>query len=198
MSQPPDVNPYAPSVLSEPLSQGPSGEHAPSYQLYSVAAITLAGFLGTLLSACVLIGLNYLRLRKGTAGWAMIGLGMVTSVLNFALAFSLPEDGPNWPFYVGHTVLSYALAVLTQQPALTREHQQRGGRLASIWWAVGISILVSIVQVVILLIVVEVVPEEYLEIDWGLTTSQVIADPILAARNGARAPCLWTGSANLL
>lgn len=167
MSQPPGINPYAPSALSEPLSQEPSGEDSPRYQLYSVAAITLAGFLGTLLSACVLVGLNYLRLGKSAAGWAMFGFGVATSVLNFALAFALPEDGPSWPFYVGHTVLSYALAVLTQQPVLAREHKQRGGRMASIWWAVGISVLVSVLLVVVLLVVVEVVPDHYLEIDWG-------------------------------
>jgi hypothetical protein len=156
-SEPP-INPYAPSALPDAVL--PTGEPSKT-QLYSVTAITLAGFLGAFISAAVLVALNYLRLGKTAAGIAMIAFGIVASVANFALALALPEESPDWPFYFGHTILSYALAAITQ-PSLLREHQARGGKLANIWWAVGISIAISLFQVVVFLIVIEVVPEKYL------------------------------------
>jgi hypothetical protein len=138
----------------------PTGE-PPQVQLYSVAAITLAGFLGAFLSATVLVAMNYLRLGKTAAGIAMIVCGIIASVGNFTLAMALPEESPSWPFYVAHTSLSFALAAFTQ-PALLRDHQARGGKLANLWWAVGISVVISLLQAAVFLAVIEVVPDKYL------------------------------------
>jgi uncharacterized membrane protein len=160
--QSPDpINPYSPSVVVEPFAGPPGWSEPPRVQLYSVAAITLAGFLGAFFSAAVLVSLNYLRLRKTIAGIAIFVVGIAAFAANFILAMILPEDSPDWPFYIAHTALSFVLAILTQ-PALLREHQLRGGKLASLWWAVGISIAISLVQVVAFLIVIEVFPDKYL------------------------------------
>ncbi len=161
MLPPPDSNPYAPPTADTSPFQVSAASHAPQERLFSVTAITLAGFLGAVSSATALIAVNYWRQQRLLAAGIVAGVGFVTIVVNFLAALWLPEDGPTWPFWLVHTLLSYGLAVtLQQQPVL--EHVARGGRLSSIWWAVGISILISIAQVVLYLVVVEVVPERYL------------------------------------
>ena len=67
--EPAAINPYAPPVAVD--SHAPSPD-APQFQLYSVTAITLAGFLGAALSACLLIALNYFRVRRTVAGWLLL------------------------------------------------------------------------------------------------------------------------------
>lgn len=156
------VNPYAPPVAVDGYEPSPD---APPYQLYSVTAITLAGFLGAALSACSLIALNYFRLRRSTAGWIFLVGGLLLTIVNFIAAYWLPEEFPSWPFWLGHTLLAYFLADVTQRRVVA-DHERQGGRLASIWWAVGISILLSIVHALIfvgaMLILDEVLPESYL------------------------------------
>jgi hypothetical protein len=44
------------------------------------------------------------------------------------------------------------------QTSLLREHQARGGKLANIWWAVRISIAISVIQVALFLALILTLP----------------------------------------
>jgi len=164
MADPAPLNPYAAPAVVEPIGSGPIASNSPAFQLYSVSAITLAGFLGAIMAAATLLALNYLRVGRHLAAATMLNLGALFTIGNFALTFVLPEEAPSWPFWIGHTLLAYVLAAGTQSH-LVADHQRRGGKLASIWWAVGISIVVSICTLVLYFVVMEVVPDRYLGIE---------------------------------
>ena len=156
------INPYAPPAMAASLA--PANPDAPPYQLYSIGAITLAGFLGGLTSAIALVALNYLRVGRQLAAGETLLAGLLVTIGYIALAFSLPEDFPDWPFYIGNTLLSLALAWATQSRLLA-DHEFRGGKLASVWWAVLISIVIGIAIAVVILVIYEVAPDTYLGIE---------------------------------
>ena len=152
------INPYAPPAMAASLA--PANPDAPPYQLYSIGAITLAGFLGSLTSAFVLVAINYVRTGRHIAAGATVNAGLLVTLGNIVLAFSVPEDLPDLPFWIGHALLSLALAWATQSRLLA-DHELRGGKLASIWWAVGISLLIGVllaVLAVLLVVIFEVGP----------------------------------------
>lgn len=160
MADPAPLNPYAAPASVEPIA----APDAPVFQLYSIGSIALAGFLGAILAPAVLMALDYLRVGRLLAAGIMLVLGSLLTVGNFALAFVLPEEAPYWPFWIGHTLLAYVVGIASQS-RLLNDHQQRGGKLASVWWAIGISIVVSIVAAALYLVILEVVPDRYLGIE---------------------------------
>lgn len=173
MSDQPPINPYAPPRILEPSltpGEGPL-RVGPPYQLYSASAISVAAFLGSFLAGAVLMCMNYARVQRPVAGYAMLAIGVLVSIGIVVAAFALPEEFPGLLFAVFQTVLAHFMARRFQGQIVER-HQSEGGRLASIWWAVGISIIVGIVffvacmaaiMVVVMLLPVEWLPESLLE-----------------------------------
>jgi hypothetical protein len=155
------INPYAPPVAVD----GYESPDAPPYQLYTVTAITLGGFLGGTLSATVLLGLNFFRLNRSTAAYVALAGGVLLTIVGFVVGYLAPHELPASPFIIGHTLLAYFLADTTQRRAIA-DHQRNGGRLASIWWAAGLSLVIGILQGIVLvtaiLILDELLPELYL------------------------------------
>ena len=103
MDEPISINPYAPPFAVDGYEPSPD---APPYQLYSLTAITLGGFLGGTLSALVLLGLSFFRLNRSTAGYAAVIGGVMLTIAGFVVGYFGPEELPAWPFVIGHTLLA--------------------------------------------------------------------------------------------
>jgi len=140
MSDQPPINPYAPPRIFEPSELAGEGplQIGPPYQIYSAFAISVAAFLGSFLAGAVLMCINYVRVQRPRAGYAMLAIGMLVSLGTVVAAFALPEEFPGLLFAVFQTVLAHFMARRFQGEIVER-HLAEGGRLASTWWAVGIQ-----------------------------------------------------------
>jgi hypothetical protein len=160
MSSEPPVNPYAPpAILVDPAVADPA-RLGPPYQLYSQGAVALAAFLGSFAAGAVLLALNFLRVGKAGAAYGILAAGLLVQGAIFAVAMVLPEDAPSFLFAIGQTALAYGLAVGLQRQILER-HQSQGGQVASLWWAVGISLVVAIVVFALFIGVLLLIPEQW-------------------------------------
>lgn len=132
----------------------------PEYKLYSVGGIALATFLGSLLAGGILLAMNLFRLRRAMAGWWILAAGAVCTVAVLAIGFLMPDDVniPNSFFVIPQLVLAYFAANRLVGDAI-RRHQQVGGKMASLWAATGIGVLVAVILLAIIFGIVLMMPE---------------------------------------
>lgn len=141
-----DLNPYAAppaGVAADDLSVDAGRPSAPGYKLFSVGAIVLATFLGSPVAGTVLMAVNYWRLGRKSAAGISIAAGFLATASIFAVAAALPEETPNSPFIVAQLLGMYFVARAFQD-GLVSQHRRTHGRLASMWAAAGISLLVAV------------------------------------------------------
>jgi hypothetical protein len=118
-------------------------EDQPSYKLYPLWGIAAAAAGGGLFAGALMIALNYRCLGKSEAAWQTIALGMAAGILVLTcfLYAGLPKSEILlWSIRLLQGVGSYYIAQKLQGHAL-KQHVQSGGKIASWWSVVGISIL---------------------------------------------------------
>lgn len=112
----------------------------PAYTLFDHRAVWVATFFGQPLGGSILIAINYLRLGKGAtvaAFTTLVGL-VATGLVMLSVSFlpwgqvALILDAMILLF-----TMKYAKAI---QGSSIEEHKSRGGRLASLWAALGIGV----------------------------------------------------------
>jgi hypothetical protein len=118
-------------------------------KLFSVSQITLSTFLGTPIAGCLLVAANYRQLGKDAAALPTLGVGAASTILIFAIAFSLPENFPNAALPVAYCFGMRQLVSYFQGDAISN-YLKAGGRKGS--WiipiAVGLGCLALIFAVV--------------------------------------------------
>lgn len=147
----PRQNPYAPPTA--PMAHEPprvSGVALPdqTVALYNPNQIALATFCGTVLAGAILMTLNERRIGRASAGWAILGGGVVVSGLLFGLAFLLPDNVPSLPLSIG-PIIAMRLWAQKRQGAFVNEHIMLGGKKGSGWAAFGIGMACLVVIVAI-------------------------------------------------
>jgi hypothetical protein len=132
-----DLNPVPQPVPSgnPPLTDKP---------LYSVNAVGLASFLGSVLAGAVLMAINYRRIGEPARATYAIILGILGTVASIGIALVLPDRVPSAAIVVPQLFAMIAIARAMQGPMLER-HVQQGGKIASMWKAAGIAMLFFIV-----------------------------------------------------
>ena len=117
----------------------------PQYKLYSLAAIDLATFLGSLVAGSLLLAANFRNLGNHDSSRNAIVLGL-TAFAAFAFAiFHLPpalEELPAGPFYLLQVAAAHMYGKWKQGEALDR-HQDVMGSFHSKWRAAGIGLLAT-------------------------------------------------------
>jgi hypothetical protein len=116
-----------------------------NYKLYSIAAIVVASFIGSVLAGAVLMAINYHRLRRRFAAWVTIA----TSVCAVALIDYGYRAMPSREIRVISSVIILLtllmviglIAAHMQGKALI-DHHENGGKLECGWKTLGISLLV--------------------------------------------------------
>jgi hypothetical protein len=120
-----------------------SHEVSPAYPLYSVAAITIAAFVGSPVAAAWLMAVNYRRtgqLDKAKTS-LLVGFGVTFAAL--VVGYFLP-DNLSLPLAVG--LLSGARSMAkTYQGVLLEKHLSEGGAFESKWKALGIGLIFGVV-----------------------------------------------------
>jgi MFS family permease len=133
------VNPYAaPQSLPE-ISTRAAASSSPPYQLYSVGAIVLAAFFGSLLAGGILMAIDYHRLGKRGAALIALVLAIITQFGLLGLIWLLPENVPNMSLNIPQLIVMYFVA----EGCLGRRlgaHYRKRGRMASLWKAFGIGL----------------------------------------------------------
>lgn len=165
-------------IGSEVPAPAPPEEAAPDYKLFSPDQVAVATFLGSPVAGGVLMWLNSRRL--GTSGWLPLLLGLGASALNLVLALlvTLAGSGMALALVFANRQLAESL-----QGKAVRQHQARGGKLASGWVAAGIGLLglmvvlsTSVVAVVlsetVMTRTLEVRPGEEIRYQLGVTKDQ--------------------------
>ncbi|HEY5935695.1 MAG TPA: hypothetical protein VIU61_13695 [Kofleriaceae bacterium] len=150
--------PAPPPESDAPLPEGVVV--VPTYPMYSAGQMALATFLGTPFAGCLLLGKNYSRLRKPGAAWLAYGIGaLVTGLLLFA---AIAVEGYPRIFSVAGVIVIGVLGRALQGDAYDH-HERSGGRRASWWVTVGLSLLTTLCWVV--LVVAAVVAYEYTQLE---------------------------------
>jgi hypothetical protein len=139
----PPILPYAalpvPPVPTEPK---------PPYALYTHKAVGLATFFGTPIAGTALMAMNYSRLGRKRLAWWAIGLGLLGTIVTFAIAMVVPTSWPLPLQLVPALVGLFAVMAIAEslQGKDVKQHVRRGGDNASMWKATGIG-LISLVVV---------------------------------------------------
>ncbi len=147
----PRQNPYAPPTA--PMAHEPprvSGLALPGQNvaLYNANQVALATFCGTVLAGAILMTLNERRVGRASAGWALLGGGVVVAGLLFGLAFLLPENVPSLPISIG-PIVAMRFFAQKRQGMFVSEHLMLGGKKGSGWAAFGIGMACLVVIVVV-------------------------------------------------
>jgi len=127
------------------------------FKLYTIPAIGLATFFGTILAGGVILAINFRNLGKESAARNAIIYSALATLAVFSLAFLIPDDVnvPNVIFTVIQLVAMIQIAKKLQEADI-KNHIDNGGLLASNWKAFGISLLILIALMAILFLVVMV------------------------------------------
>lgn len=162
----PNQSPYAPPQA--PMANEAArvsglalpGEHVP---LYSANQVALATFFGTVVAGAILMTLNERRVGRASAGWAILGGGVVVTALVLGLAFVRPDNIPSAPISIA-PIIAMRYWAQQRQGLFVNEHYALGGKRGSGWIAFGIGMacLVAIVAAVFFVAVV-----------YGLATGEV-------------------------
>lgn len=129
-----DFDPYKPPRADGQLSSG-SGE-----PLYTPQHVTLATFFGTPLAGFIVLGINESRMGRPEKMSKMIGLGVVASVIVFAISLILPESFPGFAVSLAYLFGMQALAKHWQGDEINKRLSS-GTPKASGWNAFGIALL---------------------------------------------------------
>jgi hypothetical protein len=145
------VNPYA-SPQSFPAMVGsPTAPSSPAYQLYSVRAIVLATFLGSLFAGGLLMAIDYRRLDKIGTARLCLAIATVSQLLLFGLVFLMPDNVPTMLVLLPQLAVMYVIAEQGLGSAL-RRHEKAGGKQASLWKAAGIGLACCVLYLVVLFV----------------------------------------------
>ena len=112
----------------------------PAYTLFDRRAVWVATFFGQPLGGSILIAINYLRLGEGaTVAAFTILVGLVATGLVMLFVSFLPwgQVALILDAMILLFTMKYAKAI---QGSSIEEHKRRGGRLASLWAALGIGV----------------------------------------------------------
>jgi hypothetical protein len=142
---PPSDHPLPPGVVV-----------VPTYKLYSPGQMGLAAFIGTPVAGTLLLGRNFSRLGNRRAAWISYVLGVLATAMVMVVAFAVPRF-PSM-FGLGGIAIIWALGSTLQGPQFQR-HLETGGRRASSWAAVGLSLLSTLI--VFAIVVAGVVVHDY-------------------------------------
>jgi len=134
----------------EPPASSESGlpPAAPTYKLYDYRAVCLATILGSALAGSILMALNYRRLGDAAAAVKILVVGiLVTGLVSFSGWFSGTMQGA-MPIVL--TLIMMYSAKVIQGPSL-EHHVRLGGKLGSMWTAlgVGLAILLSLLLIMV-------------------------------------------------
>lgn len=152
-NQLPPSNPYlAPNPYAPPESQVVGLPNIPTSiplttALYSPGHVALATFLGTPLAGAAVLALNEERLGRRNAALVTILLGAIGTAVILGIAFVLPDNIPASPF----NLLQFVTLVIIarhRQGELVKRHYAAGGKKASAWSALGISLLTTVIAVI--------------------------------------------------
>lgn len=119
-------------------------------ELYSQRAIGLATFLGGPLAGAYLIRENYLQLNEPKKGKLSLWAGIISSIILFAIIFSLPDNiinsnsVPSRFFPMIYTIIMVLLVEQLQGPIL-KNHKVLGNKFITAWKAVGIALVSCII-----------------------------------------------------
>ncbi len=138
-----DPNPYATPT---------SPNSAQQQKLYSLGAIVLATFLGSIPAGGWLVAMNYWRTKQSGHAWLTLLGAFVLTVVAFAIAFVLPENVPSFAILMPQLAIAYFASKILQGELLAR-HIAAGGRFCSKWAAAGWGLLCAILLVSILFVV---------------------------------------------
>ena len=107
-------------------------------ELHSVKAIALATFIGSIFAGAVLLAVNFRRLGKGGMVVPTILAGLVALAIVIGIGFALPVGTPGMIFVIAQIGLARLVATKTQGEAL-KQHESRGGKIASAWKSAGVG-----------------------------------------------------------
>lgn len=136
-----------------PLRQYPPGDDSPlhdfdkiygdiarpSFKLHSPGDAVLATFLGGPFAGCIVLAINYFKLRRALAGWQAILLGLIGTILLVGIGLKLPAHSPS---FLGGVIGLVAMIILANalQGSIYKNHLREGGEKASGWIAAGIGV----------------------------------------------------------
>ena len=122
----------------------------PRYRLYSSWSVGVATFFGSLAAGGLIMAVNYWRLRRWYAAIAILVAGFVATagLAVLSVIFTMANDGVKLAgalagmgqFFVAGTVA--AVADMLQGKAL-RRHELFEGKLASVWSALAIALVLT-------------------------------------------------------
>ncbi len=141
---PPGGNPYPQTPYPQnPYPQNPYPQYAPpAYRLYNWGSVALATFLGGPLAGTILMAGNFRKLGQGNNSIPTLILGAAASV--GLLYVSLNTTMNAWVATLVLLVCTSAAAYQLQGDAV-KTHLAWGGRLHSVWRAVGIGVVTDLV-----------------------------------------------------
>ncbi len=113
------------------------------FELYTIPAIALATFFGTILAGGLLLAINFRKLGKEDAARKALIYSAIAMVGVFIIAFLIPEDipGPNIIFTIIQLFAMIQIAKKLQAEDI-KIHIDNGGLIASNWKAFGLSLVV--------------------------------------------------------
>lgn len=121
-------------------------------KLFSSGQIVLAAFLGTPIAACVLIAQNYRVMRQIANARISVIVGALATMLVFILAFSLPENFPNFVLPAAYCVAIGQTVKYLQGDAMAAAEArgEKGSWLIPV--AIGLACLAGISALLFLMI----------------------------------------------
>ncbi len=147
-----EQNPYAPpqGVVSD-IDSGSAS--APSFPipggLYTSGQHFVASFLGSPIAAALAAASNYRKLGRERDARKVILWGIAATVVLLGVAYVLPDRFPSSVLPLAYCVGARALAQAAFGDVLTA-HRAAGGKPASWWRLIGISLLSLLVLVGVL------------------------------------------------
>lgn len=142
-----EQNPYAPpkAVVSDVDTRGASASGFPvPGGLYTAQQHFVASFLGSPFAAALIAAANYRKLRRDRDARNIIVWGIVATAALLGVAYALPDRFPSWVLPLAYSFGARGLAQMKFGGVLS-EHQAAGGKPASWWRLIGISLLALIV-----------------------------------------------------
>ncbi len=127
------------------------------FKLYTISAIGLATFFGTVLAGGLILAINYWRLGNEVAARNSLLFSVMATLGILLIAYSIPDDVnlPNIIFTVIQLVVMIQIAKQLQGVDINN-HIDNDGAVESNWKAFGISLLVSIALMGILFLILMV------------------------------------------
>ncbi len=106
--------------------------------LFTDLQISVATFVGMPIAGCLLLAQNYRNLGRASSGWKTLILGLVSTIVLFIVAFSLPERFLNFVLPMAYTIGMRQLVKYLQGDIIASQEAQ--GKKGSWAVTVGISI----------------------------------------------------------